>query len=59
MTTPSENEKTEDIVQGPYIPMREPPGRLGAIVRRLKRMAPPPAPSLSRHAGAAGKQETD
>ena len=49
MTTQPENEKVEDIAQGAFIPMREPPGRLGAIVRRLKRMTPAPAPSLSRN----------
>ena len=28
----------------PFFAMREPPGRLGAIVRRLKQMAPAPPP---------------
>lgn len=44
MTTPPENEKAEDALQGRFIPLREPPGRLGAIVRRMKRMAAPPPP---------------
>lgn len=57
MTTPAENEKTEDNVQGQFIPMREPPGRLGAIVRRLKRMAP--SPVAGRPAGAAETQQVE
>jgi hypothetical protein len=61
MATPPENKKAEDVVQGPFIPLREPPGRLGAIVRRMKRMAsPPPAPGLSSdHSGAMGQQEKE
>jgi hypothetical protein len=58
MTTPSENEKAEDTAPGQFIPMREPPGRLGAIVRRMKRMAPPPQ-SLSRPDAQPEKQETE
>jgi len=48
MTTPPKNENAEDTIPGPFIPMREPPGRLGAIVRRMKRMAcvPPPPSTL-------------
>jgi len=53
MTTPPENEKSEETAPGQFIPMREPPGRLGAIVRRMKRMAPPPPQqrSLTRPEG--------
>jgi len=46
MNTPPENEKTQnaDGASRSLLPMREPLGRLGDIVRRLKRMAPPPPP---------------
>jgi hypothetical protein len=44
MTTPPENEKTQDAAQRPIVPVHEPLGRLGDIVRRLKQMAPPPPP---------------
>ncbi|HXS07391.1 MAG TPA: hypothetical protein VN723_11420 [Rhizomicrobium sp.] len=48
MNTPPENEKTQnaDATSRPLLPMREPLGRLGDIVRRLKQMAPPPAPRV-------------
>lgn len=59
MTIPPENEKAEDTVQGRFIPMREPPGRLGAIVRRMKRMASPPPPSLSRPGDQPEEQKTE
>jgi hypothetical protein len=58
MTTPPENEKVENTAQGQFIPMREPPGRLGAIVRRMKRMAPPPPPQ-SLAADAPEEQKTE
>ena len=46
MNTPPENEKTQDAAPRPISPMREPLGRLGDIVRRLKQMAPPPPPRI-------------
>ena len=46
MNTPPENEKTQDAALRPILPMREPLGRLGDIVRRLKQMAPPPPPRV-------------
>jgi len=54
MSTPPEKETGEDVVQRRFIPLREPPGRLGAIVRRLKQMAPPPPP---RSMAAEGDEE--
>ncbi len=42
MKTHSDSEKTEDSGPGQFVAMREPPGRLGAIVRRLKQLAPQP-----------------
>ena len=61
MTTPPKTENAEDTVPGPFIPMREPPGRLGAIVRRMKRMAAPPPPpkTLSRAEDLPEKQKTE
>ena len=42
MNTPPENEK--NAAPRPLLPVHEPLGRLGDIVRRLKQMAPPPPP---------------
>jgi hypothetical protein len=43
--------KTEDVSTSPLMAMREPPGRLGDIVRRLKQappMPPPLAPAMGQ-----------
>jgi hypothetical protein len=55
MKTHSDNEKAEDTVSGKLISMREPPGRLGAIVRRLKQLAPQP-PRIAAEAAETGEE---
>jgi len=39
--------KTEDASASPLMAMREPPGRLGDIVRRLKQAPPMPPPLVA------------
>ena len=44
MNLPPENDKTQDGAPRPPLPVHEPLGRLGDIVRRLKQLAPMPPP---------------
>jgi hypothetical protein len=53
-----ETPKKEDRIESSLVAMREPPGRLGAIVRRLKQLPPMPPPLTAKVASYSG-EETD
>jgi hypothetical protein len=55
MTIELETPKPEDNIAPTVTAMREPPGRLGAIVRRLKQMPPSPPPLVARVASCSGE----
>jgi hypothetical protein len=55
MTIEPETPKPEDRIAQTLTAMREPPGRLGAIVRRLKRMPPSPPPLVARVVSCSGE----
>jgi hypothetical protein len=53
MAIDPETPKTEDRIAPTMMAMREPPGRLGAIVRRLKQLPPMPPPLVAKVASAS------
>ncbi|MGZ5930425.1 MAG: hypothetical protein ACXWLX_14525 [Rhizomicrobium sp.] len=55
MTIEPETPKLENNIAQTVTAMREPPGRLGAIVRRLKQMPPSPPPLVVRVASRSGE----
>jgi hypothetical protein len=58
MTENPKRAKPDDLVQR-VMTMREPPGRLGSIVRRLKQMQPVPPPIASGIATACSGERTE
>jgi hypothetical protein len=55
MTIDPETPKKEDRIEPSLVAMREPPGRLGAIVRRLKQLPPMPPPLVAKVASCSGE----
>jgi hypothetical protein len=49
--TPKPEDRSAQIVMA----MREPPGRLGAIVRRLKQLPPVPPPLVAKVSSCSGE----
>jgi hypothetical protein len=54
MTDDFEHRKSDDPLSLRVMTMREPPGRLGSIVRRLKKMQPVPPPLVESAASGSG-----
>jgi len=59
MAIDSETSKTSDYNVQTMMAMREPPGRLGEIVRRLKRMPPVPPPLVAKVASPCSGEGAD
>jgi hypothetical protein len=55
MTIDPETPKKEDRIEPSLVAMREPPGRLGAIVRRLKQLPPMPPRLVAKVASRPGE----
>lgn len=54
MTDDSDHRNPDDPLASRVMAMREPPGRLGMIVRRLKQMQPVPPPLVESTAPGSG-----
>jgi len=59
MAMKPETPQLEDRFAQTLMAMREPPGRLGVIVRRLKQMPPMPPPLVAKVAIAASGEGAD
>jgi hypothetical protein len=59
MAIDPETPKSEDRFAQTMMAMREPPGRLGAIVRRLKQLPPLPPPLVAKVASACSGEGTE
>jgi hypothetical protein len=55
MTDDFEHRKSDDPLSLRVMAMREPPGRLGSIVRRLKQLQPVPPPLVESTAPGSGE----
>jgi len=55
MSIDPETPKPENNIVQTMMAMREPPGRLGAIVRRLKQLPPMPPPLVAKVASCSGE----